>query len=191
MVKIRRAVTLALMISLVFLAGCSGSEKLEEDFELWRESFLAVEEHEITADVTYSSSDDRVCEYSLRYISSEDGETIEVLSPELITGVSARIENGESELTFDGAILETGSGVTEGISPMTALPVFMDFIREGHVENLGREKMEDVEVLVTELELADGEKMTLWQAGAEMEPVFAAVRKENSVILKINISQIK
>lgn len=181
---------LVLMISLVFLTACSGTAKLEDNFELWRAEIIAADEHEITADVTYYPSDNRVCEYTLRYSSSEDGEFIEVLAPELITGISAHIESDESELTFDGAILETGGGVVDGMSPMTALPVFMEFICDGHVENLSREKMEDVTVVVTELELAGGEKMTLWQAGKEMEPVFAAVRKGDSVVLKINITQI-
>lgn len=181
---------LALMMSLVFLAGCSRSARYEENFEVWREGFLASDEHEITADVTYNSSDNRVCEYTLRYASSEDGETIEVLYPELITGISAHIEDEESELIFDGAILETGSGVVDGLSPMTSLPVFMDFIREGHVENICSEEIEDVTVLVTELELEDGKKMTLWQVETEMEPVFAAVNVGNSVVTKIDISKI-
>lgn len=181
---------LALMISLVFLAGCSHSARYEEDFKLWREGFLATDEHEITADVTYNSSDDRVCEYTLSYTSSEEGENIEVLKPELITGITAHIEDDESELVFDGAVLETGSGVVAGLSPMTSIPVFMDFIREGHVENLHSEQMEDVSVLVTELELQDGKKMTLWQAGTEMEPIFAAIRVDDFVVLKMNISQI-
>lgn len=181
---------LALMIVLVFLTGCSGTEKFEEDFELWRKEFLATSEHELTADVTYFSSDDRVCEYSLSYTSGEEGETVEVLSPELITGVTAHIEQGESELSFDGAILETGSDIAEGLSPMTALPVFMDFIREGHVENLHSEKREDVTLLVTELELPDGVKMTLWQAGTELEPVFAAIRSGDEVNVKIEFTKV-
>lgn len=182
---------LALMMSLLLLCGCAATEKLEERYVVWHEGFVAEVEHEISADISFSSGD-KVCDYSLSYMSTSEAETIEVIEPELISRVEASIIGGEMELSFNNAVLETGCGLADGLSPLTSLPRFMDFIRGGHLENIGRETgKEGVELIVSELELADGSKMTMWQSEQSMTPVAAAIRTHKAVDAKINITNIK
>lgn len=177
------------MISLVFLAGCAAPKISEEQFDSWRTDFLAAQDREITADVTFSSGD-KVCVYTLKYDKSADSETVEVIAPEQISQIKAHIQGEDSDVSFDGAVLETGSGILKGLSPMTSLPTFMDFIADGHVESMGSETDEGVAMLVTELELPDGSRMKLWQT-TDMTPVAAAIRSSDKVESKIQITEIK
>lgn len=178
---------LALMIILP-LCGCGGSQQAQEDFTQWRESFSQAGEHGITAQVRFSQ-DGAVSEYLLSYMLTSQEETVEVLEPELIAKVKAHMEGEAPRLSFDGVILEAGGSV-EDISPMTAMPLFMDFVLSGHLEGVWTEKKDGQELIVSELERDDGSKMTLWQSAADMTPLYAEIRGNSAVEAAIDIRQI-
>lgn len=178
---------LALMISLL-LCGCGKSQQAEESFTQWRETFSQRGEHSITADLQFSQGK-AVDEYTLSYLLNSQEEVVEVLAPELIAQVKAHMEPDAARLSFDGVILDAG-GSPQGLSPMTALPMLMDFILEGHPEGSWREKRDGRELTVTELELSDGSKMTLWQTTSDMTPVYAEIRGGSTVEASIEITQI-
>lgn len=184
----KQAKLLALMITLMILCGCSKSAQNEAAFLAWRQNYLSTGQHEIEAVVT-ASDDEKVCEYTLLYNIGEEGETVEVLAPELIAKIKAHIEDKETRLSYDGAVLETGSTLSENLSPLMALPKFMGIIKEGHVENCWREKKDDTEYFVTELEMPDGMIMTLWQESGDMTPAYADVRSHDRVEVKIIITR--
>jgi len=184
----RQAVLLALMISLLF-CGCGGNTaKAEESFLSWREGFLQQGGHNITADVRFSA-DGTVSEYTLEYVLNSQEETVEILAPELIANVKAHIEGEASRLSYDGVILDAGHGNT-GLSPMNALPVMIDFIEKGHLESSWTEKKDGAELIVTELELDDGSKLTLWQNAEDMAPLCGEIRGSSAVELYIEIDEI-
>lgn len=185
----RQAALLALMTALFLLVGCSQSAQLEEDFIIWKTAFLEQTERSITADIV-STIDDRHSEHTLSYHRTPEEETIQVLAPELIAEVKAHMEDEEARLSFDGVMLETGGGIGQKLSPLTALPVFMDFLTEGHVEGVWTEKSDETELCVTELELPDSSKMTLWQNKIDKSPLCAAIRADNSVEIKITFTSI-
>ena len=185
----KQAKLLALTICLLVLCGCSKSEKYEEMYTSWRDSYFSAAEHSIQA-VVKSSDDDKVCEYELLYTLGADGETVKVISPKLITDITAHIDGDETRLSYDGAMLETGSTLAENLSPLMALPTFTDIIKEGHVENAWREKIDDTQMLVTELEMPDGAIMTLWQNYSDSNPVYADIRSGSRVELKIQFTKI-
>ena len=178
---------LALMIILP-LCGCGGSQQAQESFLQWRESFSQAEEHGMTAHIRFSQ-DESVGEYLLSYTLNSQEETVEVLEPELIAKVKAHMEGEKPRLSFDGVILDAGGSI-EDISPMTALPLFMDFVLSGHLEGVWTEKKDGQELIVSELERDDGSKMTLWQSAADMTPLYAEIRGGNAVEAAIDIRQI-
>lgn len=180
----KQAKLLALTISLVILCGCSASAKYEEMFQIWRADFLALEAHEIEAVVTASDAD-TVCDYTLLYTAVGEIETVEVLAPELIAKVRASIEKGETRLSFDGVMLETGSELTGNLSPLTSLPHLMEMLREGHLESSWREHQEELELVVTELEMPDGAVLCLWQESGDMRPVYAEIRGADRTEIKL------
>ena len=157
----RQAFLLALTISLLLTAGCKSHSRQEENFTNWREEFLLSEELSITA-VVKASNDDTVSRYKLVYEKKGDTESVEILEPELISKVKAYIKNGETELSYDGAVLETGSLAGEQLSPMRALPVFIEFLKEGHLKGAWTEKTKGEASLTAELQLSDGSRMLLW-----------------------------
>ena len=185
----KQASLLALTICLLVLCGCSKSEKYEEKFTSWRESYISLAEHSIEAEIT-ASDDEKVNEYTLLYTLDAEGETVKVISPKMIADITAHIEEDETRLSFDGPMLETGSALSKELSPLMALPTFMDIIKEGHAENVWREKTEDTELLVTELEMPDGTRMALWQNCSDMKPVCADIRSGDRVELKIQFKKI-
>lgn len=180
----KQAKLLALTISLVILCGCSASAKYEEMFQSWRTGFLALEAHEIEAVVTASDAD-TVCDYTLLYTVAGETQTIEVLAPELIARVCASIEKGETRLSFDGVMLDTGSELTGSLSPLTSLPHLMEMLREGHLESSWRENREGIEYVVTELEMPDGAILCFWQESGDMRPVYADIRGADRTELKL------
>lgn len=184
----KRAVLIALMISLTLFCGCSKSAKYEEKFTNWKADYLAAGEHQIEAVVT-ASDDDKVCEYTLLYTQNAEGATVEVLSPKLIANIKAEIGEKEVSLSYDGAMLDTGSALSENLSPLMALPTLMKVIKEGHVENTWSETENKVALTVTELEMPDGTIMTLWQRSSDMTPQHVDVRSGERVEIKIDIKK--
>ena len=184
----KRAVLIALMISLTLFCGCSKSTKYEEKFTNWKADYLAAGEHQIEAVVTASDAD-KVCEYTLLYTQNAEGETVEVLSPELIASIKAQIGEKEVSLSYDGAMLETGSTLSKNFSPLMALPTLVKMIEEGHVENTWSETENKVALTVTELEMPDGSIMTLWQRSSDMTPCHVDIRSGEQVEIKIDIKK--
>ena len=89
---------------------------------------------------------DRVSEFVLKYTFAEEGpSTVEVLEPEEVRGVKAVIEAGQSQLVFDGLMLETGPLPGTGLTPMDALPVMLNTWRAGYVSSSGWEKLDGAE----------------------------------------------
>lgn len=156
----KQAKLLLLTISLIIMCGCSNAAKHEGRYTDWRLGVIEASEHEIEA-VVASSDDEKVCEYTLLYTQDAQGETVEVLAPELIANIKAHIGEDKVTLSYDGVLLETGSTLPENLSPLMATAVFMDIIREGHFENAWRETLDETELIVTELEMPDGTIMTL------------------------------
>lgn len=176
----------ALMISLAVLLGCGSGAANKQSFESWRGGFAESSEHEITAYVVYLGGDEHN-EFKLKYTASGDGAAVEVLEPELIAGVKARVGDRASELEYEGIILDTGGDAAGLLSPMTALPKTVEALKEGHVEGVWFERDEDGnDLFVTELQMPDGLMVTLWQKYDTMSPVFAALRQGESVELKIS-----
>jgi len=182
----KQAKMLALTISLIIMCGCSKSAKYEGKYTDWRTGWLALTEHQIEAAVT-SSDDEKICEYTLLFTQDATDETVEVLAPELIASIKAHIREDGVKLDFDGAMLETGSSLPENLSPLMALPFFMDIITEGHLENAWHETSDGTELVVSELEMPDGTIMTLWQRSSDMTPVHADIRSGDKVEIKIDI----
>ena len=187
----KQAKLLALTICLVLLCGCSASAKYKEQFQSWRGGFLSLESHEIEAVIT-TSGQDTISDYTLLYTSAEDGsQTVEVLAPALVAKIRASIEKDGAKLSFDGAILETGEAITEGLSPLMSLPRLLEALKEGHIEASWRESREGIYLVVTELELPNGTILSFWQEEEGMRPVYAELRGAEQTELKMSFTKFR
>ncbi|MDR2671088.1 MAG: hypothetical protein LBC26_05145, partial [Oscillospiraceae bacterium] len=87
--------------------------------------------------------------FTLRFDYDRDGESVvEILAPEEVRGVRATIAAGETALSYDDLILETGPLPGTGLTPVDALPVMLKTWGEGYVASTGREKLDGVACLL-------------------------------------------
>jgi hypothetical protein len=114
----RRTAAFALMISLALLSACGGAERAAaEDF---RQRLSAAEQISFTADER-AEYPGKTEEYTLRYSESGGEASVEVVKPDIIAGISARVKDGGGTLSYEGAELDTGP-LPGGLTPISALP---------------------------------------------------------------------
>lgn len=90
----------------------------------------------------------RVYEYGIDLTWQREGESVLTLTaPENVAGVTARLAEGETALDYDGVRVETGPLDDTGLSPISAVPVLLDYAQRGYIAACGMETVEDREVL--------------------------------------------
>ena len=102
---------------------------------------------------------------------------MEVLSPELIKGVRARLEDGSSCLEYSGVMLETGKLDRYGLTPMSALPALVKALREGHLDACWTEDGKTVLQLIAD----DCLTATVWLESGSMTPMRAELSSDGRV----------
>ena len=98
---------------------------------------------EVTAD--YGQ---RVYQYTMDLSWTEDGTTtLTLTAPQEVAGITARLEQGESALEYDGVRVETGALDTQGLSPLEAAPLLLETAREGFLAECLLEDWDGVQTL--------------------------------------------
>lgn len=123
----------ALMITCVLLAGCGGRTQ-QEHFEDIRGPIAEAETVSFTAAVT-ANFPQRVEEFTLHCLRQGEDWTMTVLSPDLISGVTAHMEGTESDVVYDGVMLSTGDLTNCGILPINAAAIGMETLEEGYLSS--------------------------------------------------------
>jgi outer membrane lipoprotein-sorting protein len=129
------------------LAACGRSVAID-DAEAVRALYADLRRCSLQAALT-ADFGDAVSEFTLRFDYNREGESaVEILAPEEVRGVRATIGAGETTLSYDGLILETGPLPGTGLTPVDALPVMLKTWGEGYVSSTGREKLDGVACLL-------------------------------------------
>lgn len=165
----------------LLLSGCgTGSAKAAlEELSAQLENCTALS---FTADVR-AEYEHKTARFTLRYQEDRDGGLVTVIAPELIAGVSARIEPGTTKLEYDSVVLDTGSLDNFGLSPLSSMPLLVQSIRTGHPASCRTEG----DFTVIELEPDDGLRCTVWFDSA-MTPARAELARDGRVILYLEIN---
>ena len=166
----RRWMCVPMMLLALVLSACGGTgagsraEQLALDM---RGAYLAMTactaSMEVTAD--YGS---RVYDYGIDVSWEKEGDTVlTVTAPENIAGVTARLRRDATALEYDGIRVETGALNQQGMSPVDAVPVLLDYAEGGYIAACGMETVDEREVLrvdCREPEAAAGESRacSLW-----------------------------
>ncbi len=117
------------------LAGCSaGQEERPEQLAAQiRGEYLSLSGWTGQVEVT-AHYDQQVYQFTLDAVWSREGETVlTVTAPELLAGVTARIQAGEGRLEYDGAGLSIGALDDQGLTPIAAVPALMEQLGEGYI----------------------------------------------------------
>ncbi len=168
-----------LMISLVLLCGCA--DKGEEGFNQLAQSIGEAQSVSFTAEVTAEYAD-KTAQFTLKLDKSSDAITVEVLKPESVKGIKARVIDGTAQLEYDGAILDIGELNDEGLSPMSALPVLLDAMQNGHIDIVWT----DGDCTAARIIPSDDISITLWLDG-ELKPTNAEISCEEKTAVFVNI----
>lgn len=170
-----------LMISLCLLCGCA--DKGEESFEQFTTQLREKENISFTADVRAEYAD-KTAEFCLKYTQTGDSACITVVEPEIIAGISARVREGSLQLEYDGAILDIGQLADSDLSPMSALPLITDALKNAYIDLAWTED----DMIAARLMPDDDTVVTVWLSG-ELVPQSAQISYKEKTVVFAEISQ--
>ena len=148
---------LPLMMSLLLLTGCGGrGEKTGEDLALeLQQEFARMTACSCQVALT-ADYETRVFDYVLDVVYDQTGGArLTIVEPEIAQGVAASIQNGQTQLVYDGFSLDAGPLTLDGLSPMETVPTFYRAITEGYIAGVDLAG-ETVEVTYRDPETAPG-----------------------------------
>ena len=157
----KRAFLPVLMIIPFFLSACGDAGALEDAFLESRERLAAAEKITLEAEVT-AELYDSTFECSLK-CSRENGEyTVEVLKPENISGIRAKMSEEESLLEYDGLILALPDPSPGSASPLEALPLLTQALIKGHLSSIWRESEGEQSLAAAQLYISESDYAQIW-----------------------------
>ncbi|MCC8121168.1 MAG: hypothetical protein LIO42_04130 [Oscillospiraceae bacterium] len=189
----------ALGAVLLLLAGCGGSEtagisQAEQTALSVRTDYLAITACAATVDMV-ADYGERVYTYQMSMSWEKDRATVlTVLEPENIAGLTARLEDGETYLDYDGASLETGELSGTGLTPMEVIPAVMEALFSGYMAQCDFEtgaEGEQLWVLCRSPEdpAGSGTEIALWFDAQSYELKRAEVSSDGYVVMQCTFTE--
>ena len=136
----RKVISLCvLMMILLPLSGCLGGDEGQENLDLaltLRGEYLAMENFSAQAELT-ADYGQRVYEFGLSAVGSDEETVLTVTAPEPVAGITARLKSGKSFLEYDELSIETGRLTQDGLSPVSAIPALLEAVRSGYITACG------------------------------------------------------
>lgn len=158
----------------LLLTGC-GDRRMETR---WEDFSAALREREtlgFTAALR-AEYDDRSVEMTLRYARSDGVQRVTVLEPAIIAGIGAALRDGETQLEYDGIVLDTGPLDRYGLCPLSALPRLVEALCRAQPDSCWQEGGETVYLLVID----DNCRAQVW-FDEDMRPVHAELLSDGAV----------
>ena len=182
----RRFIVPVLMISLL-LTGC-GNVGVQQRLKEQREKIAATEQISFVADVTANPGRE-VFQCTLACTANREEVTVEILAPESVAGIRAKIANGQTTLEYENISLGVGMAGLEGITPVSAVPLLISALRSGFLQRCWTEQTEDGELVAEEIYITDEAELTVWYRGGELTPVRCEFLQQDKVILHCDIRE--
>ena len=182
----RQVIVPVLMIISLLLGGCRENDKLQRELDGAREEWAAANSLSFTASVTAELSDS-VFECVLECTKSEETLVVEIKSPENIAGIRARLSEGKTELEYDGLILAVGDPMKGEISPLSAMPIIMQALTEGHAMRIWPERDGEQEMLCAEVYVSESDCAKLWFDRENCNFVHAELVSDGRAVVKCEI----
>ena len=180
----RRYLLPALMISLL-LSGCGGAG-VQQKIAAQNEKLAAAEELSFAADVTANIGSE-VFDCSLSCIFDKGTVTVEVLAPESVAGVRARVSDGSVALEYEGLSLGVGTAGLDDITPIGAVPMLVQALRSGFLQRCWTERDGERTLLAAQLYVSDLAALTVWYDGETLTPIHGEFSRDGAVVLRCEI----
>ena len=179
----RRSLLICVLMMTLSLSACGGGGGGSEAEELAltiRGEYLAMTSCAAQAVVT-ADYGQRVYRYELSAAVNGEEALLTLTAPETVAGLTARIEEDEGWLEYDGAILETGELAPGGLTPMGAIPALL--------EELGEVQALRVVSRDPEEKQGSGTETTLWFDAATHALVRGEISQDGVCVLQCEFSQ--
>lgn len=184
--------TLALTIALcLVLCSCSkgGADTATEKALEMRTMFLESSNVTITSTLK-ADYGDKIYTFRLRYTGSADGGTIEVLSPDSLAGVKARIAQDGTSLEYDGAIIDTGTITSSGLTPIEAFPLMLSLWQNGYISACGFETYEGTDAVAADIDISDTAAHRVWIDAETLLPIHAELSENGRAVILCDFENI-
>ena len=177
----KKTPVLLAVIAALLLGGCAN--KNEARFRASSDELRARSDLQVTAAVR-AEYDERSCSFTLRCTEDAEGCSVEVLEPELIRGVRARMSADGTQLVYDSVSVDTGDDGGTSLSPMGALPLLLRSLRGGALDSAWKEDGSCAVRLVPEDDIA---VTVLFDA--DMKPETAEIEHAGKGVLFLDITE--
>ena len=166
----------------LLLSGCGGRAE-ETRFARFSEFLSARDTLSFTAELR-AEYEDKTLRFTLAYQKDAEGQTVQVLKPERIAGIRARLGAGSGTLEYEGLILDTGPLDPYGLTPMNALPKLVEALCTGHLDSHWSEEGHPVFRLILDDQLS----VSVWFEPESMTPLYAELQSGDKVCVFCGIS---
>ncbi len=183
----KRIIVPVLMITLLLLSGCAKNAALEKSFEDERIKWSGAQSLSFTADVVTELGDSRF-ECSLHCTRDSEGILLEVIKPENISGIRARLNEGKAQLEYEGIILAVEDSSIGETSPVAAVAMLMKALINSPCTQLWTETDMEQELVVAELYISEEEYARLWFLKENFTLIHAELVSEGCSVVKCKIS---
>ncbi|MDR1588703.1 MAG: hypothetical protein LBS51_00735 [Oscillospiraceae bacterium] len=177
-------------LTLLFAASCSERAKPETLEAGIKDVFRGAESVETTADIT-ADYGDGVFSFSVKYTGSADMGTVEILEPERIAGITARVVFPECSLEYDGLSLEAGALTGDGLSPVQALPALLGQWTDGYAELMSFELLDGIDALAVETRITEDSSQRTWFDAETLLPMRSEIYGDGRMVIVCEIESIE
>lgn len=161
-----RRLLLCVPMMILLLSGCGPAQSSEgEELALVIRGEYLEETPWSASAVIIADYGQRVYQYELEAAWDGAETTLTLTAPETVAGVTARMQDGESLLEYDGLMLETGPLNGDGLTPVSAIPVLLETVRSGYITAVSLDQEEGtlrVDCSDPEGEPGEGTETSLW-----------------------------
>lgn len=175
----------------LLLTGCAGKgESATGQIQAIQMAYGRLEHFTAQAEVT-ADYGQRVYGYSVTIEGDRNSGTMTVTEPESIAGTVLTWSDGETELEYDGAVLDTGALSGSGLSPADAMPAVLTACWNGAVVDYCSDTLEEQEVLYATLDAGnqDGCQVACWFQPDSYALVRAEVSQDGQVVITLHCTE--
>lgn len=181
----RRFLLPALMISLL-LTGCGGAAGAQRKIAEQNQKLAAAEELSFTVDVTANLGGE-VFDCTLACLAGAEETTVELLAPESVAGIRARVGADGVALEYEDLSLGVGTAGLDTVTPISAAPLLVLALRSGFLQRCWTERDGERELLVAQVYVNDDAALTLWYDGETLAPLHGEFSRDGTVLLRCEI----